>query len=324
MTFPRAFNNRLAFDFLGRYRAERAIDYYGPGAHSQKGDRSNYSRESSEFYFRAGWKPTLRHLLKDIKIILDAVPRRRDGSYRLFASLAIKGELIGPFRYEGTRMDDPNDIVPHEDRRDLRGLYVFCAWLNHTDSRSINSRNTIVEENGIRFVRHFLLDFGAILGSDSDMPKDARFGHEYTLPDSGGKVLRSAASLGLYSPDWERAHFPKLKAVGHIESKVFDPDKWKPNYPNPAFLSCQPDDEYWAATQVMVFTNEDIRAIVETGEFSDPRVVDYLTATLAQRRDKIGKTYFSKVLPLDHFAVSEGELHFEDLAMKYNFTAARQ
>ena len=56
------------------------------------------------------------------------------------------------------------------------------------------------------------------------MPKDARFGHEYTLPDSGGKVPRSVASLGLYSPDWERAHFPKLKAVGHFESKVFDPD----------------------------------------------------------------------------------------------------
>ena len=63
----------------------------------------------------------------------------------------------------------------------------------------------------------------------------------------------------------------------------------------------------------MSFTDDDIRALVETGEYSDPRVVDYLTETLAQRRDKIGETYFSKVLPLDSFAVKNGQLIFEDL-----------
>jgi hypothetical protein len=260
---------------------------------------------------------------KEIPVMLDKVPRRHDGFYRLMASLAIPGELIGPFRYEGTRSDDPNDIVPHERRRDLRGLQVFCAWLNHTDSKSENTLNTIVEENGTHYVRHFLLDFGAILGSDSDMAKDARFGHEYIFPEAG-KALKAMMSLGLYSPDWEHAKYPKLKAVGRFESKLFDPETWKPNYPNPAFLSRQPDDEYWAAKQVMAFTDEDIRAIVETGQYSDPRAIDTITVTLIERRDKIGKTYFSKVLPLDHFMVSNGRLCFEDLAVKYNFAVPRQ
>lgn len=266
-----------------------------------------------------------RHMnAKDLQLILDNVPRRKDGTYRLLASLALKGEPIGPFRYDGTRADDPNDTVPHNVRRDLRGLYVFSAWLNHTDSKAGNTLDVLVEEKGVRFVRHYLIDFGATLGSDSDMPKNARYGHEYIFPE-GSKAIKSIASLGLYSPDWERAHYPDhLKAVGRFESKTFDPTKWTSNYPNPAFLSRQAEDEYWAAKQVLTFTNQDIRALVETGEYSDPRVVDYIVARLGERRDKIGHAFLSNVLPLDAFRVSGNELLFDDLASNYGFSSPQQ
>jgi hypothetical protein len=255
---------------------------------------------------------------KDLLDVLAKVPLLPDGSFRVVASLAIPGKGIGPFRYEGTRSDDPNDLVPHEDRRDLRGLHVFCAWLNHTDAKAANSYDSLVQEDGISFVRHYLIDFGSAFGSDGDIIKDARFGNDYQIP-SAGRIFRALFGFGLYSPDWERANYPNLKSVGRIESKVFDPEKWKPNYPNPAFLCRRPDDEYWAAKIILAFTDEDIRALVETGEYSDPRVVDYLTSTLAERRDRIGQTYLAKVLPLDSFHVQEGVLRFEDLAVKYGF-----
>ena len=54
------------------------------------------------------------------------------------------GQVVGPFSYNGTRSDDPNDTIPHHDRRMLRGLAVFCAWLNHHDTRSINTMDTLV------------------------------------------------------------------------------------------------------------------------------------------------------------------------------------
>jgi hypothetical protein len=257
----------------------------------------------------------------DVEDCFKRISQSRDGSYRVIASLTLEGESIGPFRYDGTRPDDPNDITPHGNRRDLRGLYVFAAWLNHTDAKSGNTLDTVVEENGRRFIRHHLLDFGSALGSDGDAPKDARFGHEYMLPGLID-VAKDALTLGLIPKDWEQVQFPKLRGVGHFESHLFRPDDWKTDYPNPAFLSRLPDDDFWAAKQAMAFTDDDIRAIVETAQFSDSHSTDYMVTTLAERRNKIGRVFFSKVLPLDHFNVETGKLLFDDLAVRYGFHSA--
>jgi hypothetical protein len=115
----------------------------------------------------------------DIDAVLDKVPRDREGRYRGLASLALDGEVLGPFRYFGTRKDDPNDVVEHQYRRDLRGLFVFAAWLNHTDTKSINSLDTLVKEDGLSYIRHSLIDFGAILGSDSFEAKSPRAGNVF-------------------------------------------------------------------------------------------------------------------------------------------------
>jgi hypothetical protein len=44
---------------------------------------------------------------------------------------------------------------------------------------------------------------------------------------------------------------------------------------------------------------------------------------LIERRDKIGKAYLSKVLPLDNFEVREGQLEYDDLGVIHNFSEAR-
>jgi hypothetical protein len=254
----------------------------------------------------------------DVEDCFKHISQSRDGSYRVIASLALDGESIGPFRYDGTRPDDPNDITPHENRRDLRGLYVFAAWLNQTDAKSGNTLDTVIEENGRRFIRHHLLDFGSALGSDGDSLKDARFGNEYMMP-SFLDVTKEVFTLGLIPKDWERVEYPKLRGIGRFESKTFRPDDWKSDYPNAAFLNRLPDDEFWAAKQVMAFTDDDIRAIVETAQFSNSHSTDYMVATLIERRNKIGQVFFSKVLPLDHFRVASGTLLFDDLAVRYGF-----
>jgi hypothetical protein len=227
---------------------------------------------------------------------------------------------VREFRYQGTRQDDPNDVVPHEHRRDLRGLSVFCAWLGHDDSRAINNTDFLVEENGIHFIKHYLIDFGSTSGSASIGPNSPRSGqYLFAVKPTAAEFF----SLGLYVPKWARAHYPNLPAVGRFEAATFDPETWVPEYRNPAFVNRLPDDAFWAAKQVMAFTDEQIRALVKLGKFSDPRAEKWIADCLIIRRDKIGKAFLPKVLPLDRFAVEDNRLTFEDLAAKHKLAAPR-
>ncbi len=258
---------------------------------------------------------------RDLSELLMKAPRDPERGYRMVASLALPGKPLGPFRYHSTRRDDPNDVVPHEHRRELRGLHVFAAWLGHNDVKSLNSLDTLVEENGVSFVRHFLIDFGAALGSDSFTAKSPRAGNEHLF----GWDYSTAQffSLGLYVPRWARAKFPDIPAAGNFEYEIFDPRKWKPNYPIPAFNNRLPADTLWAARQVMAFTDEEIRAIVATGEFGDSEAAEWLTKCLIARRDRIGRAYLADGIALDGFRASGDRLEFDDLAVKFLKAAPR-
>lgn len=252
---------------------------------------------------------------RDLYRLLKRVPTARDGTYRGIASLQIPGKPVGPFKYFGVRSDDPNDVVPHQLRRELRGMYVFAAWLNHNDCRSINTLDVLVNDGPAAYVRHYLIDFGSTLGSWSTAVKPARVGGEYYLDfDDAPKQM---FTFGLLVPYWAKADHPNYRSVGGFEAATFDPDRWLPDYPNAAFLNRLPDDEFWAAKQVMAFTNEQIRAIVKSARYSDPAAERYVADTLIARRDKIGRTFLGRVLPLDRFAIENGELRFRDLAREH-------
>jgi len=226
---------------------------------------------------------------KKLKAALDRVRKEKDGSYRALASLYVKGEPVGPFFFHGVRADDPNDKILHEHRRELRGLYLFSAWLNHTDSKSGNTLDVVVEGTGVRHVRHYLIDFGATLGSATHEAKSPRQGHENLIDMK--PALVQFFTLGLHVPKWARTELSDSPAVGAFEAEAFDPAHWKPNYPNPAFENRLPDDLKWAARKIATFTDDQIRAIVSTGQYSDPAAADWIVRTLIGRRDKIVRAY---------------------------------
>ena len=85
---------------------------------------------------------------RDLDAVLQRAHRSADGTYRAIAARAVEGRPIGGFRYYGTRPDDPNDVVPHEHRRELRALKVFGAWTNLVDMKAGNTLDTVVSDGG--------------------------------------------------------------------------------------------------------------------------------------------------------------------------------
>ena len=225
----------------------------------------------------------------DLASILTRVARRRDGRFRAVASRFIKGKPLGPFHYYGRRRDDPEDLVPHEHRRELRGLWTIAAWLNHADSRGPNSLDAWVEDGGRSFVRHYLIDFGSILGSSALGPRFYSTGTEYYV--DANVMLREFASLGLAPFEWENVVDPKLRSIGFIEAQEFDPVGWRPDYPNPAFDERTARDVRWGARIVAAFSDDMIRAAVNQGQFTDRVAAEYLIRTLIARRDKIAAAW---------------------------------
>jgi hypothetical protein len=192
--------------------------------------------------------------------------------------------------------------VPHEHRRELRGYRVFCAWLNHDDSRAINTLDSYVGRPGAGHVRHYLIDFSSTLGSGSDYlrriaPQDPRGGNEYIVDFE--PIWRAFYTFGISDRAWRRIPYayPQYAEAGRIESEYFDPATWKPEYPNPAFDRMLADDGFWAAKIVARFTDDAVRAIVSTGDFLSKDAERYLADTVIRRRDKVVDHFFRQLNP---------------------------
>jgi hypothetical protein len=260
---------------------------------------------------------------RDIDALLKKAARGEDGSYRVLASRGLPGTDVGKFRYYGTRPDDPNDIFPHEHRRELRGLSVFATWLNHDDSRSVNTLDMLVRDGSRAVVRHHLIDFGSTLGSGSTQAQTTRAGNEYIW--EARPTLVTMLTLGFYVRPWVKVDYPDYPAIGRIESNYFQPENWKPEYPNPAFLNARPDDRFWAARIVASLPDDAVRAIVDAAEYSDRRAADYLLETLLVRKSKILMEWLNGTNPVVHPALSAtGELTFENAAERAGVAKAAE
>ena len=242
----------------------------------------------------------------------------RDGLVRMASSEWLPGKPIGPYKYDGLRDDDPNDVIAHEDRRELRGARLIAAWLNHFDSREQNTLDVFVpadpkHKDGPGHVVHYIIDIGDSFGSEwSTDALSRQMGHAYVF--DAPYIAEDFVTLGLIERPWERARRDG-GIFAYFSARDFDPELWRGEYPNPAFGRMTEADGAWAARIIARFTDELVAAAVDVGKY-DAVSDAYLTRTLILRRDAILRRYLSRLSPLADVKVHGTRLEAVDLARR--------
>jgi len=257
----------------------------------------------------------------DVNSILERVAKNADGTYRVIAGRLIPGKVLGGFLFAGTRTDDPNDVVPHEHRRELRALRVFGAWTNLTDLKAANTLDTLITENGRTFVKHYLQDVGSTFGMCNDLHEwDLSYEHFY----QGNTTRKRFFSFGFALSPWQTIDYVEYPSIGKFEGDRFDPRRWRPQTPTTAYMEARDDDAFWAARKMSFFSNDLIRAAVTAGQYSDPAAAKYLGDVLIKRRDKILSTYLTAVNPIVNPRLeANGPLTFENAAISADVAEGR-
>jgi hypothetical protein len=242
-----------------------------------------------------------------------------DGGYRCLVSRLLPGTPIGGHPSEGIRKDDPNDLIPHKRRSDLRGASTIFAWVDYQDVQEGNYLDMYVADPvdpSTHYVKHYLLDYGQSLGVMGATSKNPRTSYEYYA--DLGRMAGSFLTLGLKPRPWEKRELVGLRGVGAFDAETFDPHHWRPT--TPSYIPMQVADrfdEFWGAKLVLEMTREQIAAAVAAGRLTDPRASTYLVDALVGRQRKLALDAFSRVAPIDEPRVVAGDLCFADLSLKY-------
>ncbi len=221
--------------------------------------------------------------------------RAPDGRVRALASKFIRGELLGPTSWRGTRRGDPNDRVPHELRRELRGLRLIYVWVNNPDAKTGNSLDAY--RDGL--VRHYLIDFGTALAAGGEGPASAGWWYGFSwrfgwARQGVGIVERTAATRD----DSRRIRRERERdyLVAGLEREV-DPYTFDFLWNNAAFMRMDDADAAWAARILAGFDEEMIRAALEAADWPEA-VTERMVARMVTRRDAIVAAVGRRASPL--------------------------
>ena len=240
---------------------------------------------------------------KALDAILAHCPKR-GGLVRMQASAWLGGYSLGAFRYVGVRPDDPNDVIPHEDRRDLRGLRLLDAWLERHDERAGNTLDSWVadrpenRDGSPGHVIHSHLDTSECFGSQWAWDQiTRRLGHSYIV--DWGDIAGDFVSLGTRMRPWEAVERAKGHEIfGYFNVQDFVPDEWKNEYPNAAFSRMTERDGAWMARILARFTPDLVGALARLAEFSDPGNTTFLERVLEGRLERILERYLTRLSPI--------------------------
>lgn len=256
---------------------------------------------------------------------LMVLPQNAEGLYRASACKIPQGDFYGSFSFESRRKEDPTDIVNHRDLREIRALGIFASWLNHYDLRESDTLDMFVSHSGETGWKHYLGGFAGALGATREGAKEPMLGYEHMV--DYGETAKSILALGFREKPWQKKwslageKVQGSPAVGYFTNDLFDPARYKTEFPYEAFRLVTRADGFWAAKILMNFSDDDIRALVKAGQYSDAKDAETVAKTLIERRDMIARHWCLSANPLEGFSFSGNKLSFRDLAVEKGFAA---
>ncbi len=245
---------------------------------------------------------------------------RHGAKIRMSASKWIEGHVIGPYDFHGTRDDDPNDVINHEDRRELRGMRVVSAWLGRYDTRRGNTLDTWIADDKTKpdsspgHVLHYQLDTSEAIGGNWPWdPLSRRLGNEYVF--DWGDMGADFITLGIPTRPWDTKREVSGEALfGYFTDVDFRPDDWRNAYPNKAYSRATARDKAWMARILARFTPQMVDTLARLGNFTDDDHTAYLSRVLRGRLDRILERYLTTVSPIADVRIAGDTLCGTDLA----------
>ena len=155
----------------------------------------------------------------------DAQPVRRRQAARLLQATTARGPTI------------PTTSTRTSTAASCAANRVFAAWLNHDDSRGINSLDMLetAERAPVHPALHVRLRF------DHGQRQHGRAGAargQRIHPRMGARVEDAGDASACTCGRGSRSTTGRAKSVGRFEGDFFDPVKWRPEYPNPRSTTC--------------------------------------------------------------------------------------
>lgn len=206
------------------------------------------------------------------------------------------------------RDDDPNDRIPHRDRRTLRALGVLAAWLDLRELGPSRLVDAYVGLPGRGHVRHFVVGLHDALGAGALGPTTAS---RSVAGPVEGNALSNLLSLGLARPPARGAR-PE-RSLRAFQAQV--DARYELGHPYEPVDRLLPSDGYWLAKRMIQIPASLVQRIVREARFSDASLERHVVRALEARRRTLASYWFSRVTPCEVEALSGRTLIVVDQAL---------
>lgn len=258
----------------------------------------------------ASYRPDLPDsgLPEAVRRFLSRGPPSVDGRYRMSAARWPVGVDVGVSESFGVRGDDPNDVIPHRNRRTLRALKVLGAWLAIARINPRKTRDVYVGDPGRGHLRHYLVGLEDALGAGSVVKPGKKGG---LRTDLGGGTGFNLLTFGLWpgtdSPPTQR----RMLAVGNMGEDV-SPGTFKASPPYAPIGHFQASDGYWAAKRIAAIPLKQIVSAVHAARILDSSARRELLRLIVARRQRVVAYWYGQVTPVEVQRVRDRVLVLRD------------